>query len=77
MVKATVLIVKEDKSLVLSTEGLYYIIKRKCIEGESIMFDKEDALAMPSYLFAIAAIEDPSLDETMQFIKNEWFKKKD
>lgn len=74
MKNGNVLIVKDDKLLVLS-ENCYYIVKGKAHVGDRIEFDLSNALAMPSYLFAIAAIEDGDLDNTMKFIQTEWFKK--
>ncbi len=74
MKNGNVLIVKDDKMLLLS-ENRYYIVKGKNHVGENVQFDSSTALPMPSYLFAIAAIEDENLDNTMKFIQSEWFKK--
>ena len=74
MRKGNILIVKDDKLLVLS-DNCYYIVKGKGHVGDTIEIDLSTSLAMPSYLFAIAAIEDSDLDNTMKFIQTEWFKK--
>ncbi len=74
MKKGNILIVKDDKLLVLS-DNCYYIVKGKGHVGDLLEFDLQTSLAMPSYLFAIAAIEDGDLDNTMKFIQTEWFKK--
>jgi hypothetical protein len=74
MKKGNILIVKDDKLLILS-DNSYYIVKGKGHVGDRIEFDVDSSLPMPSYLFAIAAIEDGNLDETMKFIQSEWFKK--
>lgn len=74
MKKGNILIVKDDKLLILS-DNSYYIVKGKGHVGDQIEFDVDSSLPMPSYLFAIAAIEDGNLDETMKFIQSEWFKK--
>ena len=44
--------------------------------GDDVDFDPEKALAMPSYLFAIAAMEEENLDETLDFIQSKWFNNK-
>ena len=74
MKKGNILVVRDDK-LLLSSDNNYYIVKGKGHVGDVIEFDPEHALAMPSYLFAIAAIEDDNLESTMKFIQSEWFKK--
>lgn len=74
MIKGNVLLVKDDKILVLA-ENKYYIIKGNAGLGDEVSFDPEEALIMPSYLFAIAAMEEPDLDETLDFIKSKWFRK--
>jgi hypothetical protein len=68
-----ILVVKDDKLLVLNNNR-YYIVKGHGEVGDQVEFDLEKALPMPSYLFAIAAIEDEDLEQTMKFIKSEWFK---
>jgi aminopeptidase N len=68
-----ILVVKDDKLLVLNNNR-YYIVKGHGKVGDQVEFDLEKALPMPSYLFAIAAIEYEDLEQTMKFIKSEWFK---
>lgn len=68
-----VLQVKGDKLLVLANNE-YYILKGNNNVGDNITFDSSNALIMPSYMFAIAALEENNLDETLNFIKNKWFK---
>ena len=68
-----ILVVKDDKLLVLNNNR-YYIVKGHGEVGDQVEFDLEKALPMPSYLFAIAAIEEEDLEQTMKFIKSEWFK---
>lgn len=68
-----ILVVKDDKLLVLNNNR-YYIVKGQGEVGDQVEFDLEKALPMPSYLFAIAAIEEEDLEQTMKFIKSEWFK---
>lgn len=70
--RGNVLMVKGDKLLVLH-KNRYYIIKGQAKVGDDIDFETRDALAMPSYLFAIAAMEEEDLDETLDFIQSEWF----
>lgn len=71
--KGTVLMVKEGKLLVLSNNK-YYIVKGEANDGDIVEFEREDALPMPSYMFAIAAMEEENLDDTLDFIQNQWFK---
>lgn len=72
--KGVVLMKKDDKVLLLSNNR-YYILKGDYEVGAEAEFDPKAALPMPSYLFAIAAMEEESLDETLNFIQSEWFKK--
>ncbi|MFA6829236.1 MAG: hypothetical protein WCR67_00800 [Bacilli bacterium] len=72
--KATVLMVREGKNLVLSNNK-YFIVKGDNAEGDNIEFDTDAALPMPSYMFGIAAMEEENLDETLDFIQSKWFKK--
>lgn len=71
--KGTVLMVKEGKLLVLSNNK-YYIVKGETNDGDIVEFERDDALPMPSYMFAIAAMEEENLDDTLDFIQNQWFK---
>lgn len=71
--KGTVLMVKEGKLLVLSNNK-YYIVKGEANDGDIVEFERDDALPMPSYMFAIAAMEEENLDDTLDFIQNQWFK---
>lgn len=75
MEKGNVLLIKEDKMLVLS-KNRYYIVKGNGKMGEDIEFDPELSLPMPSYLFAIAAMEEENLDDTLSFIQSKWFREK-
>ncbi len=68
-----ILVVKGDKILVVSNNR-YYIVKSKGKVGDKVEFNMDEALAMPSYLFAIAALEEEDLEQTIKFIKSEWFK---
>lgn len=65
---------KNDKAVVLANNK-YYIVSTNAKEGEKINFDSEKALIMPSLLFALAALEEDNLDETLDFIHSNWFKK--
>ncbi len=60
------------KSLVCVND-VYYIVRGTFDRGTLISFDPEDALAMPSYLFAIAALNEEDLNNTFDFIKTNWF----
>lgn len=74
MIKGTVLMVKGDKLLLVANHK-YYISKGNGDVGDQKEFDETSSLLMPSYMFAIAAMEEENLDETLNFIQNEWFKK--
>lgn len=77
MVNGEVLIVKEKHALVYGGKK-YYIIENKddgYKVGEQASFSPEDALQMPSYLFAIAALEEDNLDSTLDFIHSKWFRR--
>ncbi len=69
-----VLLTKNDKALILAGNK-YYVIKNKDYQiNDEVAFAVEEALLMPSYLFAIAAIEEENLDDTLDFIQEEWFR---
>ncbi|MDY5650198.1 MAG: hypothetical protein SPK64_04080 [Candidatus Enterosoma sp.] len=72
-ITGTVLQTKDEKLLVLANNK-YYILKGDESAGDSITFDESQALIMPSYLFAIAALEEDNLTDTLKFIKNQWYK---
>lgn len=72
-ITGTVLQTKDEKLLVLANNK-YYILKGDESIGDSITFDESQALIMPSYLFAIAALEEENLTDTLKFIKNQWYK---
>ncbi len=72
-VNGKVLLTRNHKALVLA-DNKYYIVKDKDFSiDDEVVFEVKDALLMPSYLFAIAAIEEEDLDDTLDFIQSEWF----
>ena len=71
--KGTILMSRKGRLLLLS-DNRYYIVNGTGAEGESYEFQPEQALSMPSYLFAIAAIEEENLDQTLEFIQEKWFR---
>lgn len=73
-VKGNILVVKDNKLLLLANNR-YYIVYGEGHVGDDIEFDPDQALQMPSYLFAIAAMEEENLDDTLDFIKTKWFDK--
>jgi aminopeptidase N len=74
-IKGTVLMVKDGKLLLLSNNK-YYIAKGTANDGDTVEFESDDALPMPSYMFAIAAMEEENLDDTLDFIQSKWFSPK-
>ena len=68
-----VLITRNSKALVLAENKYYIITDNAYSTDQDVEFILEDALLMPSYLFAIAAIEEENLDDTLDFIQSEWF----
>ena len=72
MEKGKVLLTRDDKLLLLSNNR-YFIAKGVAKVGDDVDFDVEKSLAIPSYLFAIAAMEEENLDETLDFIQSKWF----
>lgn len=75
MISGNVLLTRDDKLLVLANNK-YFIVKGDAERGDDIQFNQDEALPMPSYLFAIAAMEEENLDETLDFIKSKWFREK-
>lgn len=72
--KGTILMERDGKLLLLS-KNRYYIVKGNGKEGDITEFDIDQSLPMPSYMFAIAAMEEDNLDETLDFIQEKWFNK--
>ena len=75
-IKGTILMSRNGKELVLGENNKYYITKGEKHQGDFIEFDESDSLPMPSYMFAIAAMEEENLSETLDFIQNKWFDSK-
>lgn len=71
--KGHVVLVKDER-LLLVCQNKYFIINGKARLGDVIEFDPEKALPMPSYMFAIAAMEEENLEDTLDFIQSKWFK---
>ena len=63
-----------NKTLLISNNR-YYIIKGSNKVGSEIEFDTSDAIPMPSYMFAIAAMNEEDLDSTLDYIHSKWFDK--
>lgn len=61
-----------EKSLIEVEEGRYYIVKGLNPIGETISLDPANALLMPSFLFALAAMNEEDLTGTLEFIKSNW-----
>lgn len=74
-IKGTILMGRNGKELVLGENNKYYITKGEGKQGDYLEFDESDSLPMPSYMFAIAAMEEENLSETLNFIQNKWFDK--
>ena len=57
----TVLAVSGNKTLVLVKGNEYYLLRNRVNDhiNDTVEFRAADALPMPSYLFAIAALEEP------------------
>ena len=75
-IKGTILMSRNGKELILGENNKYYISKGEGHQGDFIEFDESDSLPMPSYMFAIAAMEEENLSETLDFIQNKWFDSK-
>lgn len=63
------------KSLVIS-DNRYYILKGINPVGATIAFDSDKALPMPSYMFAMAAMNEQDLDSALDYIHAQWYKGK-
>ena len=74
LLNGVVLMLKDNKVLLLCNNRSY-ILRGTYDVGQKIQFDPEDALQKPSYLFAIAAMEEENLDDTLDFIQSKWFNK--
>lgn len=71
----TVLAISKNKTLVLVNGHDYYLLRNRVDDKitDEVTFNVKDSLPMPSYLFAIAALEDADLDNTLNDIKTKWF----
>ena len=70
--KGQVLASYYGKSLVIS-DNRYFILKGQHAPGEMVEFTESEALPMPSYLFALAALNEPDLDSALDYIHSRWF----
>ncbi len=70
--KGNIVMIKDDKILFVC-QNKYYITKGKGHIGDEEEFDEKKCLPMPSYMFAIATMEEENLEETLDFIKDKWF----
>jgi hypothetical protein len=70
--KGNIVMIKDDKVLFVC-ENKYYIAKGKGHIGDVEEFNSDECLPMPSYMFAIATMEEENLEDTLDFIKNKWF----
>lgn len=52
----------------------YFIVKKCFVPGEDVFFDPQEAIEMPSYMFALAAMQEDDLTDTLKFIRKNWFK---
>lgn len=75
-IKGTILLSRQDKILLLSDSNKYYIVKGDGERGKYVEFEEDESLPMPSYMFAIAAMEEDDLKETLSFIQDKWFNRK-
>lgn len=77
MINGEVLIIKGKNALVYGGEKYYIVVNEGdgYKVGEKVSFSPENALQMPSYLFAIAALEEDDLDSTLDFINSKWFRR--
>lgn len=71
--KGHVVLVKDERLLLVS-QNRYFIINGNARLGDIVEFDPDKALPMPSYMFAIAAMEEENLEDTLDFIQSKWFK---
>lgn len=60
------------KSLV-QVKNHYYILRKDLQPGSTVEFMDEDGLEMPSFMFAMAAMNEENLEDTFDFIKANWF----
>lgn len=61
------------KTLIQTDANKYFIIHSTHHVGDIISFQSSKALEMPSFMFAMAAMNEEDLDDTMSFIKDKWF----
>lgn len=61
------------KTLIQSDDNKYYIIHETHHVGDIISVHLNKALEMPSFMFAMAAMNEEDLDDTLSFIKDKWF----
>ncbi len=71
-----VLQTNKDKCVVKAGNEFYLLTNVNKKVDEKIEFDSSDALIMPSFMFAIAALNEEDLSNTLDFIQSKWFSKK-
>ena len=60
------------KALVIA-DNRYFILRGQHRLGETVEFTGAEALPMPSYLFGMAALNEPDLDSALDYIHSRWF----
>lgn len=59
----------------VTVKGKYYVLL-DCpgfTEGAPVTFKESDSLPMPSYLFAVATMHEPNIEEALDEIQTRWF----
>ncbi len=51
----------------------YYVVSRYMTPGEDVFFNLNEAIPMPSYMFALAAMQEEDLTDALKFIRKNWF----
>ena len=76
IIRGVVLSVKGTKSLILSEDNHYYVAFDRVADyiGVKISVNKDKTLFMPSYLYAVATMAEDDLNNTLDKIKENWFK---
>ena len=65
-----------NQRIMVLVDGKYYVILNfngKDKPGDDIEFDVDSSLPMPSYLFAVATINEPELPTALEEIHDHWF----
>lgn len=73
--EGSVLYTVGSRALVIVNSKYYVLLDCDGAEaGTTVRFKAEESLPMPSYLFAVATMQEPDIGKALEEIRSHWFK---